>query len=122
MRAVYRALAAIELLLLLPAIVFFGALFLRAVQPVIGTGRVVSWYAHHVVLGLYVALVAMPVAALITGSAVMWRSWRIEGEFRRRALQVFTAVRGNVESLLIAASTLMAGAILALVAMHLITA
>lgn len=121
MRAIWRTAATIELLLVVPATLFLGALFLRDVQPLMGTGHLVDWFARHVVLGLYVSLIAMPLVALVTGVGVMLRSWRSGGEFRRRAKRMSAVIRGNLASLLIAASTLMAGGILAVVAMHMIT-
>jgi NhaP-type Na+/H+ or K+/H+ antiporter len=97
------------------------ALFLREVQPLAQTGRLVEWFSHHVVLGLYVALIAMPLAAFVGGGAMVLRSWRSDAEFRRATLEIVTTVRAHVASLLIAGATLMAGGILAIVAMHMIT-
>jgi hypothetical protein len=121
MRTIKRTLAVIELLLVFPAALFMIALFLREVQPLAQTGRVVEWFSHHVVLGLYVALIAMPLAAFVVGCAIVLRSWRSDAEFRRATLEIVTTVRAHVASLLIAGATLMAGGILAIVAMHMIT-
>lgn len=121
MRADSRAMAAIELLCVAPAALFLGALFLREVQPLLGTGRLVDWFAQHVVLGLYVCLVALPSAALVMGLTVMLRSWRRDPGFRRRAMRLFATVRGSLACLLVTVSTLVAGGILAVVAMHLIS-
>jgi hypothetical protein len=60
MKTVKRTIAVVELLLVCPAALFMIALFLREVQPLMQTGRLVEWFSHHVVLGLYVFLVAMP--------------------------------------------------------------
>jgi hypothetical protein len=76
MRTIKRTLAVIELLLVFPAALFMIALFLREVQPLAQTGRLVEWFSHHVVLGLYVALIAMPLAAFVVGCAIVLRSWR----------------------------------------------
>jgi len=116
-----KTIAIIELLLILPATLFMAALFLRQVQPAVQTGLLVDWFSHHVVLGLYVFLVAMPFAAFLVGCAVVLRSWHNDAEFRQTALRIFTGVRTEVASVLIAAATLMAGGILGLVAMHMIT-
>jgi len=121
MKANERIIAIFELFLVFPAALFMVALFLREVQPLAQTGRLVEWFSHHVVLGLYVFLIAMPLAALVIGGAIVLRSWRSDAEFRRAAFEVFTAARAHLASLLIAGATLMAGGILALVAMHLIT-
>jgi hypothetical protein len=81
----------------------------------------VEWFSRHLILGLYVFLVAMPLAAMVIGCAMVLRTWRRDAEFRRAALAIFAIVRAHVASLLIAGTTLIAGGILALVAMHMIT-
>ncbi len=121
MKAIKRTIAIIELLLVFPAALFMIALFLREVQPLAQTGRLVEWFSHHVVLGLYVFLIAMPLAAFVVGCGIVLRSWRSDAEFRRATLEIITTVRAHVASLLIAGATLMAGGILAIVAMHMIT-
>ncbi len=121
MKTIKQTMAIIELLLVFPAALFLTALFLREVQPLAQTGRLVDWFSHHVVLGLYVFLIAMPLAAFVIGSAIVLRSWRSDGEFRRATLEMFTTARAHLACLLIAAVTLMAGGILAIVAMHMIT-
>jgi hypothetical protein len=121
MKTIKRTIAIIELLLVFPAALFMIALFLREVQPLAQTGRLVDWFSHHVVLGLYASLILMPLVAFVVGCAIVLRSWRSDAEFRRTTLEIFTAIRANVASLLIAGATLMAGGILAIVAMHMIT-
>ena len=107
MTAIRRAFAALEWLLVLPAGVFFLSLLLAVVQPALGTGRIVGWYAHHLILGLYGALCAMPLAALAAGSAFM--------------LHTRGARRDGLARSLIAAAMLTACATLVLVALHLVT-
>jgi hypothetical protein len=120
MKTIKRTIAIIELLLVFPAALFMIALFLREVQPLAQTGRLVEWFSHHVVIGLYIFLIAMPLAAFVVGCAIVLRSWRSDAEFRRAILEISTTVRAHVASLLIAGVTLMAGGILAVVAMHMI--
>ena len=121
MKMIKQTIAVIELLLVFPAALFITALFLREVQPLAQTGRIVDWFSHHLVLGLYVSLIAMPLAAFVVGCAMVLRSWRSDAEFRGATLQIFTVVRAHVASLLIAGATLIAGGILAIVAMHMMT-
>lgn len=121
MKTVKRTIAVVELLLVCPAALFMIALFLREVQPLMQTGRLVEWFSHHVVLGLYVFLVAMPLTAFGVGCATVLRSWRSDVDFRRATLEVLATVRGQGAPLLIAGATLLAGGILAIVAMHMIT-
>ena len=120
MKTINRTIAIIELLLVFPAALFMTALFFREVQPLAQTGLLVEWFSHHVVLGLYVFLIAMPLAAFLIGCAMVLRGWRKDVEFRQATLEIFTTVRPHVASLLIAGVTLMAGGILAIVAMHMI--
>ena len=121
MKTSKTAFAVLEFLLIVPATLFMAALFLRAVQPIMGTGHLIVWFSQHVLVGLDIFLVAMPLAALIVGSTVVLRSWRSDAALRGDALQIRALVRANVAWVLIAISTLMAGGILAIVAMHLIT-
>ena len=121
MKSNKQTIAIVELLLVFPAALFMIALFLREVQPLAQTGRLVEWFSHHVVLGLDVFLIVMPLAAFIVGCAIVLHSWRSDAEFRRATMEIFTTVRAHVSSLLIAGVTLMAGGILVLVAMHMIT-
>ena len=113
--------AIMELFLVTPASLFMIALFLREVQPAAQTGRLVGWFSHHLILGLYVSLILMPLAAFIVGCTALIRSWRTDVEFRRAMLNILAAVREHLASLLTVVATLMAGAILTLVAMHMIT-
>jgi hypothetical protein len=48
-------------------------------------------------------------------------SWRSDGEVRTRVEQILAVIHQNAAPLLIAIATLMAGGILAVVALHLIT-
>jgi hypothetical protein len=122
MKTIKRTIAIIELLFVFPATLFIAALFLRDVQPAAQTGRLVDWFsALPVQLGLYLLLVALPFAAFVIGCATLLRSWRSDAGFRQAALGIFTTVRAHLASLLIAGVTLMAGGILAIVAMHMIT-
>ena len=63
----------------------------------------------------------MPLAAFVVGCVSVFRSWRSDAELRRIALEILTAVRAHVASILIAGAILMAGGILVIVAMHMIT-
>jgi len=121
MKSINRTIAIIELLLVFPAALFMSALFLREVQPLAQTRCLVDWFSHHVVVGLDLFLVAMPLAAFVIGGAMVLRTWRSDLEFRQATLQIYTNVSRHVASLLIAAATLIAGGILALVAMHMMS-
>jgi len=121
-----RTIAATELLLVSPAALFMIALFVRDVQaapaePAHTAQRVVDWFSAHLVLGLYVFLGALPLAALVVGCATVVHGWRTDAELRQAARETLAAVRAHLATLLIAGATLTAGGILAIVALHMTT-
>jgi hypothetical protein len=126
MNTLKRALATMELVLVLPAALFMTALFVRNLQPAPyepaqTARRVVDWYSARALLGLDVFLIAMPCAAFVIGCAAVLRSWRRDAELRRAALETIAVVRTHLATLLIAGATVIAGGILAIVALHVIT-
>ena len=126
MNTIKRALAATELLLVFPAALFMTALFVRNLQPeqyepARTARRLVEWFSARPLLGLDVFLIALPFAALVIGCATVLRRWRSEAELRQTALETLATLRAHLATLLIAGATLMAGAVLAIVALHSIT-
>ena len=123
MNTIRRTIATLELLLVFPGALFMSALFVRNLQPphyepAETARRLVDWFAGHTVLALYVFLMALPFAALVIGCAAVYRAWRTDAQLRQAARQTFAAIRAHLASLLIAAATLAAGGILAIVALH----
>jgi hypothetical protein len=121
-----RSIAALEILLIVPATLFMLALFLRNVQPApyepAQTARhLVDWFAASPRIGLDLFLIALPFAALVIGIGTMLRTWRSDPQLRQAAADTIAAFRANLPSLLIATATLVAGAILSIVALHIIT-
>ena len=126
MNTIKRTIAATELLLVFPAALFMTALFVRDIQPTQyepahTAQRLVEWFSARPHLGLDVFLIALPFAAFVIGCATVLRSWRSDAELRQTALETLAAVRAHLATLLIAGATLMAGGILAIVAVHMIT-
>jgi cytochrome b561 len=126
MNKIKRPIAAAELLLVFPGALFMAALIVRSLQPTQyepahTAQRLVDWYSARLILGLYVFLIALPLAALVIGCATVLRSWRSDAEFRRATLETLAAVRTHVATLLISGATLVAGGILVIVAVHMIT-
>ena len=126
MHTIRRYIATLEVLFVLPASLFMLALFLRDIQPpqyepAQTAVRVVDWYSARPHLALDVFLIALPFAALVIGCATAIRSWRSDAQLRQAALQTLAAVRAHLAALLIVLATLIAGGILAIVAMHMIT-
>ena len=126
MKSIRRTIAIIELLLVLPAALFMTALFVRDIQPAPyqpaeSARRIVEWFSARPHLGLGVLLIALPFAAFVIGCTTVLRSWANDAKFRRAILGALAAVRPHLAKVLIAGTTLLAGGILAIVALHMIT-
>jgi cytochrome b561 len=126
MNAIKRTLAATELLLVFPAGLFMTALFVRNIQPAPyepaqTARRVVEWFSTKPHLGLQLFLIAMPLAAFVLGCVTVLRSWRSDEELRQASLKTLAAARAHLAMLLIAGATLVAGCVLAIVALHVVT-
>jgi len=114
-----RMIAATEVLLIFPAVLFMAALFVRNVQPqqyepAHTAQKIVMWYASRPPVGLWVFLISLPLAVLITGSATLVRSWNEGAQLRRE-------IRAHLATLCVAVATVTAGAVLAIVALHMLT-
>lgn len=126
MHMIKRAIAATELVLIFPAALFMTALFGRGLQPqqyepAHTFARIVDWYAARPRIGLWVLLIALPLAVLFTGCGTLLRSWSREPELRQAMRQTLIALRAHLATLWIAAATLAAGGFLAIVALHVLT-
>ena len=126
MKTIKPSVAVAEVLLIFPAALFMVALVVRELQPVQyepahSAQRIVDWYAARVHLGLWVLLIALPLIVLITGSVALLHAWRDSPELRQATTQTLAAVRSNLATLFVAATTLAAFAFLAIVALHIIT-
>ena len=126
MNATRRSLAALELLLVLPAVLFMTALFTRSIQPTqfepAHTAQlIVDWYAARTHVGLWLFLIAFPLAVLIIGASTLLRSWRRDQDLREATLRMLALIRAHAATVLIACTTATAFGILAIVALHLIT-
>ena len=118
--------AATELLLIFPAALFMTALFVRNLQPLQyepahTAQQIVTWFAVRPRLGLWGLLIALPLAVLVTGCVTLWRRWSDEVELRQASRQTLAALSANWATVLVAGSTLAAGGVLAIVALHLLT-
>ncbi len=121
-----RSIATLELLLIAPATLFMLSLFLRNVQPAPyqpaqSARLIVDWFAARPHIGLQIFLIALPFAALILGAATTLRTWRNDPRLRQLASDTVATLRAQASFLLIAAATLVAGSILAIVALHILT-
>jgi hypothetical protein len=117
-----RALAAAQLLLMFPAILFMGALVVRQLsplqhEPAHTAHRIVMWYAGRI-WTLWALLITLPLAVLVTGCVTLLRSWSNIPELPYRAQQGLAAIYADRPMLCIAMMTLTAGVVLAIVAIH----
>lgn len=117
-----RIIAVLEFLLILPAALFMTALVLRNLQPLQfepahSAQQLVMWYAGRM-WTLWVLLLALPFTVLVTGCATLVSNWRRDIARPRTAQQAFALIGGHVATLFVAATTLAAGAILAIVVLH----
>jgi hypothetical protein len=111
-----RLLAYIDLVLMLPAVLFLGAVAIRAFQPIqfepAHTAQlIVDWYAGKV-WTLWVLLVSLPLLALILGCASLFLNCI--------ALKPSPNIRWNGATITIASETLAAFVILVIVAFHIL--
>jgi hypothetical protein len=126
MKTIHRSLAALELLLVFPAVLFMASLFARSIQPTVyepahTAQRIVDWYASSPHVGLWILLIALPLVVLIIGAATILPEWRRDSSLRDAALRMLGLIRAHAANLLIASATVAAFGILVIVGLHMIT-
>ena len=120
------AIACAEVLLIIPAALFMLSLFVRDIQPrelepAHTAQQIVMWYAARPHVGLWVLLMAMPFMAFVAGCASLALTWQSDSELRAAAVRTFETVRVHLVPLIVATATLIAGGILAVVVLHVLT-
>jgi hypothetical protein len=118
-----RAIAAMEVLLILPAMLFMTALFVRNLQPLQyeparTAERIVMWYSERPRVGLWVLLMALPFSVFVSGCATLVHGWKHEIGLPEAVRQTLAIIRAHVLTLFVAAATLAAAGVLAIVAVH----
>lgn len=126
MKSRISSIAAVELLLIFPAILFMAALFVRNLQPqqyepAHSADQIVTWYAERPHVGLWILLIALPVAVLVSGCATLLAKWRSDEEVREVARKAFASLHAHLATVCITAATIAAGGVLAIVALHVLT-
>ena len=81
--------------------------------------QIVMWYAGRM-WTLWALLIALPLGVLVMGSLMFARSWTKDVRLQQAAQQMLTAIHANRAMLVVAVMTLMAGAILTIVALHML--
>jgi hypothetical protein len=118
------AIAATEFVLLLPAVVFMSALLARSLgglqsQTAHIAQQIISWYADRV-WTLWVLLTALPLAALVIGCVTLLQNRKGGAGAREDPGQLSAWKSTHLATSMIAAETLAAGLILAVVAVHIL--
>lgn len=126
MKLLLRSVAALEITLVLPAVLFMAALFLRSIQPVQYqpahlAQQIVDWYAARPHLGLWILLIALPLLVTVTGITFLLRAWTRDNSFRASAISLFAILRAHASALIMLAATSIALIILAIVGFHVLT-
>jgi hypothetical protein len=117
--------AAWALALVFPAVLFITALYVRQMQsleyePARTAQRILTWYSAHSQIGLWVLLVTLPLAAFIAGSAALLRTWRDNQQLQDVTWRALNAIPKHLPAEIIAAATLAAAGVLAMIAGHLL--
>lgn len=125
MKSLRSALASLEVVLIVPAALFMTALVVRSLQPqqyepAHTAQRIVDWYAARTHLGLWVFLIALPLAVLVTGCVTLVRGFRADAALRSAAQACAEAVRRYFPVLVVAAATAASAVILSIVALHML--
>jgi hypothetical protein len=126
MKLARYSLAALEVVLVFPAVLFMTALFVRNLQPqqyepAHSAEEIVMWYAARPHVGLWILLIALPLTVLATGCSTLLRRWRSNDELRSATWQALAIARTHLATILVAGATVAAGGVLAIVALHVLT-
>ena len=110
--------------LICPAILFVTALSVREWQPLeSGPGRtaerVVSWYAAHPQLALWVLLLLLPLSAFVLGSAALVRTWTDNPQLQDFTWRALAAIPNHWPAMSIGVATLLAAGVLTMISRHL---
>ena len=119
-----RVIAVMELVLIFPAVLFMTALVLRNLQPLQyeparSAQQLVMWYAGRM-WTLWFLLLGLPLIVLVSGCAELLRSYNRDIVLPLTSQKSLAMVRAHLCSFFIAATTLMAGVILAIVVLHIL--
>jgi len=119
-----RFIAALELALIFPAALFMTALLGRNLQPqhyelAVTAQRIVMWYSARM-WTLWVLLLALPIAVLFIGCSTMLRVWKRNAELANASRPSLAEFREQPAALFLAATTLTAAGIVAIVILHML--
>ncbi len=117
-----RLIGVTQLLLLSPGVLFMGSLVARSLsplqnQPAHTAQQIVMWYAARM-WTLWVLLIALPLAVLVTGCFTFARAWNKGGSVARAGRHLLSFVTVGRSTRVVAATTLTSAVILAIVVLH----
>lgn len=124
MRTLTRVIAGVEIALICPAALFMTALVVRTLRPPQDepariAQQIVMWYSVRM-WTLWLLLLALPVAVLVTGGATLLRNWNRDVVLPQTVRQSLASIRDPLATLFVAATTLTAAGILAVVVLHML--
>jgi len=116
--------AACALALVGPAVLFVSALFLRRVpppesEPARTAERIVTWYAAHPQLALWVLLLLLPFSAFVLGTAALLRTWGDNPQLRHYAWRALAEIPEHWPAVTIGGATLLSLGVLVMITAHL---
>ena len=119
-----KSVVAAQLLLIFPAVFFMGALVVRNLQPLQNqpaqtAQQIVMWYAARQ-WTLWVLLIALPLIVLVTGFVALAQHWSENAQVSQAAHPTLSVVDLHGPLLMVAATTFTAGAVLAIVVIHML--
>jgi len=119
--------AAWALALVGPAVLFVAVLFIRRLppppsKPARTADRIVTWYATHPLLALWVLLLLLPLSAFILGSAALLRTWGENPKLQYFAWRALAAIPEHWPAVFIGGATLLSLGVLVMITAHLFDA
>ncbi len=126
MRATERLVAATQLVLICPAVLFMGSLVVRNLSPLQNepahtAQQIVMLYAGRI-WTLWALLIALPLGVFVMGCIMFAPSWSKNVRLPKAApaQQLLAALHANHAMLIVAVMTLAAGAVLTIVVLHML--
>ena len=119
-----RTIAATELVLIFPAMLFMISLIARQLQPLQYepahfAQQIIMWYAGRI-WTLWILLISLPLVVLIIGCLTLLQSWSEQTEPEQTIYQTFRALSQHSTTFVIALTTFAAGIILVIVGVHML--
>jgi len=110
-----------------PAVLFVTALFLRQVppahrEPARSADRIVSWFAAHPQLSLWVLLLMLPFGAFVLGSVALVRTWADNPQLQYYTWRALAEIPEHWPAMSIGGATFLAAAVLVVMTAHLFSA